>query len=287
MSVEYGRRGLVGVLTPQANTTVEPEFSVLLPPGIASINARMVSAAPEMQARLNDYFDRLAEWPAQFANAPVDVIAVACTGASYLAGADREERLVRTVSARFGTPVVTSGLAVVAALRALGARRVALVSPYPRALTEVSVTYWAAFGIETTRIVEVGAAGGAFHPIYAMPAADAHAALATLGDADGLEAVVMLGTGMPTLQPILEMPRVAGAPVLSCMLATAWRVVLSMSGEAPSRDNLLAWIDQPEWATRLRDRLDWQTRTARYPNALGRYAGPKATSTGEEPRETE
>ena len=30
MSLAYARKGLLGVLTPQANTTVEPEFSVLL-----------------------------------------------------------------------------------------------------------------------------------------------------------------------------------------------------------------------------------------------------------------
>jgi maleate cis-trans isomerase len=219
------------------------------------INARMVSHAPQMQTRLTDYFDRLGAWPAQFANAPVDVIAVACTGASYLVGATREEALLKAVSTETGKPVVTSGRAVVAALQALGARRVALVSPYPRALTDISVTYWASFGIEATRIVEVGAQDAAFHPIYAMPASDAGEALAALNGAADLDAIVMLGTGMPTLQPILDRPRVGAAPVLSCMLATAWMSVLAITGEAPTRANLLAWIETPEWATRLRTHL--------------------------------
>ena len=254
MAVEYGWRGLVGTLTPQANTTVEPEFAVLFPPGVATINARMVSGAPDMEARLQDYFDTLPTAADQFANAPLDVIAVACTGASYLVGAAREQELVAALSARSGVPVVTSGRAVVDALAALGARRVAFVSPYPRRLTEASLGYWASFGIAAARVVAVGAAAGAFHPIYAMAANDAQTALAGLDDVPGLQAVVMLGTGMPTLQPILDHPRAGGAPVLSCMLATAWRAVLAIDGAAPTRDNMLAWIDHPEWAARLHAR---------------------------------
>jgi maleate cis-trans isomerase len=255
MSVEYGRRGLVGVLTPQANTTVEPEFSILLPPGFAMINARMVSNAPQMLTRLTDYFDRLGMWTEQFANAPVDVIAVACTGASYLIGAEREKSLVDAVSKTCGKPVVTSGMAVVAALHALHARRVALVSPYPLALTELSVAYWSEFGIEAACVVEVGASEGSFHPIYAMPASDARAALDRLDTALGVDAVVMLGTGMPTLQPILQQPIAAGAPVLSCMLATAWRAVSEITGAAPTRSSLMSWIEHPEWAGRLQAQL--------------------------------
>jgi maleate isomerase len=151
--------------------------------------------------------------------------------------------------------VVTSGHAVGAAFGALAARRVALVSPYPRALTEASAVYWQSYGVEIARIVEVGAAAGEFHPIYAMAAQDANAALAGLEDEAGLDVVVMLGTGMPTLEPILQSPMVAGAPVLSCMLATAWRSVLALDGTLPDRTNLLAWIQQPEWAHRLRGRL--------------------------------
>ena len=42
--VEYAPKGLIGVLTPQANTTVEPELAILWPRGVAMINARLTSA---------------------------------------------------------------------------------------------------------------------------------------------------------------------------------------------------------------------------------------------------
>lgn len=260
MRVAYGSKGLIGVLTPQANTTVEPEFSILFPPGVAFINARMVSHSPDMNTRLINYFERLEDWTVQFANAPIDALAIACTGASYLVGAPREKILVDRLAVHIKVPVVTSGQAVGAALHALAAKRIALVSPYPRALTETSVTYWQSYGVEIARIIEVGAAVGAFHPIYAMAASDAQAALASLHDEPNLDAVIMLGTGMPTLEPIWQTPRIAKAPVLSCMLATAWRAAMAITGETPDKSNLLTWIDQPEWAPRLHNRLTASSR---------------------------
>ena len=131
MPVAYAHRGLIGTLTPQANTTVEPEMAILLPPGYASIAARMLSPEPSMDSRLSAYIRRLPDWTAQFADAPLDVVAFACTGASYLVGAAAEQDLVAAATARCGVPVVTAGQAVVAALAALSARRVAFVSPLP------------------------------------------------------------------------------------------------------------------------------------------------------------
>ncbi|MFZ9635042.1 MAG: hypothetical protein ACO3EK_14550, partial [Alphaproteobacteria bacterium] len=77
--LEYGRAGLVGVLTPQANATVEPELSVLLGPDVGVINGRMTCPAPDLRARLVAYFERIDEAIATFADAPMDAIGVACS----------------------------------------------------------------------------------------------------------------------------------------------------------------------------------------------------------------
>ena len=86
MSMEYAPLGLIGLLTPQANTTVEPEAWALLPTGYSLINGRLVSQAPSLDQRLLDYFDQLEHSMLQFGNAPLSVLALACTGSSYLMG---------------------------------------------------------------------------------------------------------------------------------------------------------------------------------------------------------
>ena len=54
MPIAYAPQGLIGLLTPQANTTVEPEAWALLPSGMSLINGRLVSADPDLLQRLRD-----------------------------------------------------------------------------------------------------------------------------------------------------------------------------------------------------------------------------------------
>src|SRR5882757_4262656 len=172
MTVEYAPHGLIGILTPQANTTVEPEFWLMLPPGVAMINARMTSDKPSLEARLVDYFDRIDKTLEQFHNAPIGAIAFATTGASYLAGIARERAVVEAIAKRTGVALITAGHAVVLALNTIGARRIGIVSPYPEGLTKVSISYWQAHGFEVDGVVQIATRSDNFHPIYSIPAAN-------------------------------------------------------------------------------------------------------------------
>ncbi|MEO1106178.1 MAG: hypothetical protein AAFW98_21000, partial [Pseudomonadota bacterium] len=237
-------------LTPQANTTVEPEMAILTPPGQAVVNARLISDKPTIPERLKDYFAGYGAALSQFANAPINAAGYACTGASYLAGAKAEDDLLATLSAKHGIPVVTAASAVIDALTVLGAHRIALLSPYDDALDEASATYWASRGLDVAARVSAYRETTAFHPIYSMSAGEAGAMLGEAGDV-GADAIVMLGTGMPTLGPIATTPNVGGAPLLSCMFALAWRLFIAARGEAPSRDNLMAFHNDAAWRARL------------------------------------
>ncbi len=252
MSLEYAPRGLVGVLTPQANTTVEPELNLLWPRGVAMINARLVSRKQAMTDRLLDYFENYEAALAQFANAPVRIVLAACTGASYLAGREREAALCNDIAQRHGALFMTAALAVVDALKTLGAQRIGLVSPYPDDLNRASTSYWQSHGFEVTAIANAFNPASDFHPIYSLGGSAAAAALETLADAP-VDAIVMLGTGMPTLQPIADAIGWSGAPVMSCNLCLAWRAVAALDGGAPQADTLRHWLAGRHWVARLRD----------------------------------
>lgn len=250
MSVEYAPKGLLGVLTPQANTTVEPELAILMPHGTAWINGRLMSGKPTISARLRDYFANFDNSVLQFANAPVGAIAFACTGASYLAGTDAEDTTLQRLSDRLGVPTFTAASAVVDALRALDARRIGLVSPYDDELNAASATYWPARGFTiAAKSNAFNKAGDAFHPIYSLPSGAAQAAVDEMPQ--DLDAIIMLGTGMPTLAPIARDAGANPAPIMSCMLCLAWRAVCFLESKQPDRDSLLAWVAADHWKSRL------------------------------------
>jgi maleate isomerase len=250
MSVAYAPDGLLGVLTPQANTTVEPELALLMPRGTAWINGRLMSGRATIADRLRDYFGNYAAAMEQFANAPVGAVAFACTGASYLAGVAKEDATIAEIEGRHGIPVLTAATAVADALRALGARRIGLVSPYDEALDAASVDYWTARGFTVAAKSNAWHRSDAFHPIYSLPGGASQAALDRLAG-EPLDAVVMLGTGMPTLHTIARSPRLGSAPVLSCMLCLAWRSVVALAGGTPDAASLLAMADGGGWRDRL------------------------------------
>lgn len=250
MTLEYAPRGLFGVLTPQANTTVEPELAVMTPVGCAWINGRLTSGCATIEERLVDYYETLGDSLAQFANAPVGAVAVACTGASYLCGAEREDALAANWSRRAGVPVITAAKAVCAMLDALGARSIGLASPYPDSLGRASATYWTARGFEVAATASAFRETDAFHPIYSLGGGAAMQAVEAVRGAR-VDAVLMLGTGMPTLRPILAANATSGPPVISCMLAIAWATV-SAAGAGKHSDDLDGWLTGKLWGGRSR-----------------------------------
>ena len=89
-----------------------------------------------------------------------------------------------------------------------------------------------------------------FHPIYSLPSGSAQRALDEIED-DDLDAIVMLGTGMPTLAPIARTPFKGKTPVLSCMFCVVWLSVLLAARETADAESLRAWLKGAWWRERM------------------------------------
>ncbi len=232
---DYGPRGRFGLLTPQANPTVEPEFRRLMPEGTELYVARSTSRSADPRTRLIEYLEGLPETLEQFDTLRLRAVAFACTGSSYLLGATREAELVRSAESACGAPVETAALAIRHALEHVGARRIFVVSPYPAWLRDAGVAYWQAAGLDVTGTADVPTQPVEGRPdtrgIYELQSANAAATLAGLDTGDA-EAVLLSGTGMPSLA-LLRARATAGPSLLSSNLCLAWRLHRHVDGWRP------------------------------------------------------
>jgi maleate isomerase len=227
---DYGAKGRVGVATPQANPTVEPEIGACLPPGVSMYTTRLTSACAEPKDRFFDYFNNLDRTLQSYDTLKLDVLAFACTASSYLVGHDREDRELAALAQKRGYPIIAGGKAIVAALRAIGATKLAIGAPYPSWVLEACKSYYEHAGFAIVSMLQIRIASTDTRAIYELSSADAMAALPSL-DLKDADCVLFTGSGMPSVRAILQADRRTGLPTLSTNLCLGWAVCRAIGQE--------------------------------------------------------
>ena len=143
-----------GVLIPSTNTTVEIECRLLpgdVPGAVGRLKSSGGSFSPSREEEDVDYQSRL------LGTAKVEMVILAQTSASLFAD-DYDDVVTKRMSAGAGVPAITSAQAVGRAVRALGARRIAIVSPYSEAVNTRAAHYFeTTHGLDTVALEGFGA----------------------------------------------------------------------------------------------------------------------------------
>lgn len=221
---EYSSKALFGVAVPQANPIVEPEFAALMPAGVGVIATRLQGSRTDSGNRLVQYLENLNESLEAFDTARLDALGYACTGSSYLVDPQEMDRCIDEAQQRCGYRVITATTAILEALNHLGVSRVALLAPYPQWIIDASRVYWERAGLtivdESSSMIE----GSDTRHVYRIRTESVIHAAAALETKDA-QAVLISGTGMPTLRAIPEIARRTGLPVISSNLCLAWSLL--------------------------------------------------------------
>lgn len=147
----FGQRARIGIVVLENDQTVEAELSSLWPEGVAAFATRIPM---EDRVTAETLLAMEARIPEAAALLPVrmgfDVIGYGCTSAATLIGEDRVAEAVRR--AHPDVPNTNPITAVMAAMAALGAVRVAVVTPYNAEVTGGIVDLLTGRGLEVVAV---------------------------------------------------------------------------------------------------------------------------------------
>lgn len=217
-----------GVLIPSTNTTVEIEYSHLLPPSLQLHVGRLLTSgngpfAPSKDEDI-DYQSRL------LATARVEVISLAQTSASLFAD-DYDANTTSRITAAAKVPAITSAQAIGQAIRALGTTRIALVSPYSQPVIERAKQYYETkFSLSV--VAMEGFAATDSYMIGKLGPENARDAFARI-DRPEIDCFVVPGGNFPTMSFVPAWEQELGKPVITTNGAALWSMMHIMGARNP------------------------------------------------------
>lgn len=167
-----------------------------------------------------------------------EAVCYLCTACTFVGGLSRERALVEAML-RHGAPrAVTTARAVVDALRAVGAARVAVAHPYETEVGDRLADFLSASA------VDVVSQRGLNLPFREIPRSSTSTVAQLIRESDhpAADAVFISCTALPTYDVIAPLEAELGKPVISANQASIWAVLgaVSESAQGPSQSLLSA-----------------------------------------------
>lgn len=224
----------LGFIELSTSIAMSAEVPGALAPGVKALMTRLRLPGGEVSATALDRMvssDRLEQASSELADGGARVVAFACTTGSLLHGVGFDRELAERMERASGVRATTTASALLAALSALGARTVAVATPYNDELNSREARFLEAhgFAVGSMRGLGIESDPDIAHVPYARTRELALQAAAEAPDAD----VVFLScTNLPTLALLDELEEELGNPVISSVAVTVWHS-LALAGIRP------------------------------------------------------
>lgn len=217
-----GSRARIGMIVLQSDQTIEHEFAALLRlEGLALYHARIPN---EMEVTCDTLRQMETDLPVAAGLLPAsfdfDAIGYCCTSGATMIGEDRVDQILRAAHPKANTsnPIT----ACKAALRALGLKRIALITPYAPDVTVEMRDNLAETGIDVNAI-------GTFNQsddfkVARISSDSILAAIKKVGQRPDCDGVFVSCTSLRVLPVLAEAEAQLGKPVLSSNQVTAWHL---------------------------------------------------------------
>ena len=209
----YGWRAKIGLITPMSEN-IEHAFHIYAPEGVSFASTKISRPAEGTETLA----DRVGQAAAMYRDYDVDLVVLGCD-----LDPEQEQEGVRRIEAAGGHPALCAGGAVLDALNALGAKKVAVMSPRSGEENEAEKRFLEANGFEVTAL-----AGMDISPFssrgYGLEACDEYFLYrnALKVDLKGADVFYLSGMGLTTMELVDDLETVLGVPVITGQQAALW-----------------------------------------------------------------
>lgn len=137
----------VGLIIPSSNRMVEQEMVRFFPADVTPHITRLRMTG-DHRGPLEALLPRVEDATRALTDCKCQVVAFHCTANSTEAGLDGEQRILGALTRGGAQHATTTATAIRAALDALGARRIVLLTPYPQSVTDHEAEFFVEAGYE-------------------------------------------------------------------------------------------------------------------------------------------
>lgn len=215
-----GWRARIGVIVPPSNTTNETEFNRLKPDGVTFHFTRSPLHADPAADDFAEMMEDLDKAGSALATCNVDLVTYGCTAGSMACPPDRLLGKLKEVS---GVEAVSTAGAILAALGALGIKKIAMATPYTEETNAHETHFLEEHGIEVVSSAGLGL-NGSLEKIKQISRVEPQAVFehARAVDRPEAEALLICCTDFNTIDVIEPLEEALGKPVITSNSATLW-----------------------------------------------------------------
>ena len=216
-------RAAIGLIVLATDHTIEHEWRKMLGiEGVAFYESRIFNSSTVTPETLRQMEAGLADAAALIRPGErLDVMAYGCTSGAMVIGEETVFRRIR--EARPDIPCTSPITAALAAFKALGVRRIALLTPYIDAINQMMRRYIEERG---TAVPAIGSFNhGNDNEVARITPASIEAAVLTLGAEPSVDAVFVSCTSLRVAEHVEAMEAKLGKPVTSSNHAMAWHAL--------------------------------------------------------------
>jgi maleate isomerase len=223
-----GYRKRIGVVVPSTNTTVGPECELFRVPGVTchtgrvTIKERPLNTADAFFEHMSMMREGMGTAIDQIMTAGLDHLILGIALETFWGGVAAAETLQAELAKRAGVGITMGSTAAVAALRRFGVERIAILTPHQPRGDEVVRAYMAEAGFQVVRLKGLACASPRL--IAQVPLYDIRAALREI-DGDDVDALLQVGTALPTVAVAAEAEGWLGKPVLAINTVSYWDAI--------------------------------------------------------------